>query len=141
MALAHPTKFYEEVVQTLCKADAANVAVLASGSAHPSAWVALRRLRTVVFVSTERQHAHALAHAIRIGRRLRTQDLCPVITSGITSRANPYELIEGPDVSEDQQVFRIAHCVTMWLTSLWGLACEPLLLASRAFAALESICW
>ena len=45
---AQPTKFYEELVQTLCKADAANVGILASGSAHPSAWVARHRMLMVV---------------------------------------------------------------------------------------------
>ena len=94
---SQPSETYSELYQILGKAEEANVGILMSATAHPAAWVAMRRLRLSVFFHTERFSEHALGHGMEIARHLRQHDLKPISAdSGRSVATSGFEIIKGP---------------------------------------------
>jgi hypothetical protein len=104
-AFSMPAGFYTEVFATLGRADAATVGVLVTGTAHPAAYVAMRRAHMATVVWTARLAAHGLAHGRQIAERLRGHDLAPRGVGGevVVPRAE-FQVIAGPDVPTELQV-------------------------------------
>ena len=63
-----PTSFYEELYRAVGKIDGATVGVLLTGTAHPASWIAMRRARLPVYISSQRPHTHVWEHFPPSGR-------------------------------------------------------------------------
>jgi hypothetical protein len=124
VAFAQPSESYE-LYRTLGKGDAASFGIWMSGSSHPGAWAAVRRLRLSVLCHTARVSEHAQGHGMEIARDLCNHDLMPVKV-GVHNQCGGSGLYfcNGPDLHDRPQYVE-AWGVTQG--SLWSMGLSRVL--------------